>query len=698
MRYVEVALNVPLNQTFTYSTLPDDTEKVSLKEQSLELELDLIKTKKTTVKTFSPEIGKRAEVKFGNRRLTGIIVKTFDQLPKDLPYDASKIRPLIRVLDEQPVLTQELISLGIWMSGYYLTPIGEILNSMIPSGKRETDSSSFSFTEEFPEQKIVELSKEQIDAIAAITKAGESENKYHYLYGTTGSGKTEVFLQVAENILKKGKGIIYLVPEIGLTPQVIEAVTIRFGSTVAVLHSGLTPSQKLSEWNRILRKEARIVIGARSAVFAPVPDLGLIIIDEEHDLSYKSNNTPRYHARQIAMFRCSKLNIPLLMGSATPSVESWNSISNGQFECHKLTKRLAGGSPPKIKIIDLSKQNISGQSISEELFNAVNKAINEKRQSILFLNRRGFNHFFRCSYCGYELKCKNCSVPLTFHKSYNRLKCHYCGWSIEPPSSCPQCGSFDIGYSGFGTEFIESEVKAKFPNARIVRVDTDSLTKKGELQEKLDAFKKGEYDIMLGTQMIAKGLNFPNLKIVGVILADTGLHLPDFRAAEKTFSLITQVAGRAGRYFPDGEVYVQTYNPGAESIYYACNSKVNEFYSSEISTRKLLEFPPFSRLIRLVFRSPNLEDAKSTAYSAKLILTEHLSELKKQFSSLSEDVEILGESECPINKIAANYRYQILLKSKNIHVLQKMVAHLINDFTHPANVYIETDIDPVNLL
>ena len=231
-----------------------------------------------------------------------------------------------------------------------------------------------------------------------------------------------------------------------------------------------------------------------------------------------------------------------------------------------------------------------------------------------------------------------------------------------------------------------------------MRVDTDSLTKKGELQEKLDAFKKGEYDIMLGTQMIAKGLNFPNLKIVGVILADTGLHLPDFRAAEKTFSLITQVAGRAGRYFPDGEVYVQTYNPGAESIYYACNSKVNEFYSSEISTRKLLEFPPFSRLIRLVFRSPNLEDAKSTAHSAKLILAEHLSELKKQFSSLSEDVEILGESECPINKIAANYRYQILLKSKNIHVLQKMVAHLINDFTHPPNVYIETDIEPVNLL
>lgn len=697
MKYAEIALNVPLNQTFTYLTLAEGTDRVSLKGENLQPDL-LTKTRKSTVKNFESQIGKRAEVKFGNRRLTGIIVKLFDELPKDLPYDASKIRPIIRVLDEEPLLTSELINLGIWMSNYYLTPIGEILNSMIPSGKRETSSQDFSFTDEFPEQKIVTLSDEQKKAIESITSSNNETVKFHYLYGTTGSGKTEVFLQVAEKILKKGKGIIYLVPEIGLTPQVIEAVTMRFGSTVAVLHSGLTPSQKLTEWNRILHKEARIVIGARSAVFAPVPQLGLIIIDEEHDGSYKSNNTPRYHARQIAMYRCSKLAIPLLMGSATPSVESWNSISNGQFECHKLTKRLAGGAPPKIKIIDLSKQPSSGQSISQELFEAIDKAVAKKRQAILFLNRRGFNHFFRCSYCGYELKCKNCSVPLTYHKSINRLKCHYCGWSLEAPNSCPQCGSFDVGYSGFGTEFIEAEVKAKFPNARVVRVDTDSLTKKGELQDKLDAFKKGEYDIMLGTQMIAKGLNFPNLKVVGIVLADTGLHLPDFRASEKTFALITQVAGRAGRFFPDGEVYVQTYNPGAESIYYACNSKVNEFYSSEISTRKLLEFPPFSRLVRLVFRSPNLEDAKSTAHNAKQILEEQLSELKKKFSSLSADVEILGESECPINKIAANYRYQIILKSKNINILQRMTDHLINDFTHPSNVYIETDIDPVNLL
>ncbi len=697
MQYLEIALNVPINQTFTYSDLPDGTEKILLNEKSIQNELIPTKRNKS-VKNFKSEIGKRAEVKFGNRRLIGIILKIYDKLPENLPYDKSKIRPIIRVLDEKPILTFELINIGKWMSNYYITPIGEVLSSIIPSGKKETEASAFSFVEEFPNNKEIILSDEQKKAIDEILNSDFSSNNYHYLYGTTGSGKTEVFLQVAKAILKKGKGIIYLVPEIGLTPQVIEDVSLRFGSTVAVLHSGLTPSQRLSEWNRILNKEARIVIGARSAVFAPVPDLGLIIIDEEHDGSYKSNISPRYHARQVAMYRTSKLKIPLILGSATPSVESWHSISNEQFICHKLTKRLAGGVAPKINCIDLSLENIQGQCISTKLQKEIENTLQEKRQVILFLNRRGFNHFFRCSSCGYELKCKNCSVALTYHKSTNRLKCHYCGWSINPPSSCPNCNSFDIGYSGFGTEYIESEVKAKFPNARILRIDTDSLTKKNELKDKIDAFKKGEYDILLGTQMIAKGLNFKNLKLVGIILADTSLHLPDFRASEKTFSLITQVAGRAGRYFPDGIVFVQTYTPFAESIYFACKGKTNEFYSSEITQRKMFDFPPFSRLVRLVFRSPNLEDSKSTACNAKQILENKLDEFKKKFSEQAEDVEILGESECPLQKISSNYRYQILLKSKNISILQQLVSHLIYDFTHPNNVYIEIDIDPINLL
>ena len=697
MKYLQVALNVPINQTFTYSALDENTTTVNTNKTD-SVQEELFKKRKVNAKTYAPEIGKRVEVKFGNRRMTGIITKIFDSLPENLGFDEKKIRPIVKIPDETPILTEELMLLGLWMSSYYLCPVGEVLNSIIPSGKRESEYSAFSFVEDFSDFKDMELSDEQKNAVKEICENDSDENKFHYLYGTTGSGKTEVFMRVAENILKQGKGIIYLVPEIGLTPQVIEAVVNRFGKTAAVLHSGLTPNQKLSEWNRILKKEARIVIGARSAVFAPVPDLGLIIIDEEHDGSYKSDDSPRYHARQVAMYRCTKLKIPLLMGSATPSVESWNSISNGQFYCHKLTRRLAGGTMPKIKCIDLSKQNIQGQSISEELRNAIEHTLEEKKQAILFLNRRGFNHFFRCSYCGYEIKCKNCSVPLTYHKSLNRLKCHYCGWSIEPPSSCPNCGSYDIGYSGFGTEFIESEVKSKFPNARVIRVDTDSLTKKGELQEKIDSFKKGQYDIMLGTQMIAKGLNFPNLKLVGIILADTSLHLPDFRASEKTFSLITQVAGRAGRYFPDGIVYVQTYNPTAESIYYACQGKTNEFYSSEITQRKMLGFPPFARFVRLVFRCPVLEDARQTAKNAKEILNAKLEEYRKKYSEQASDVEIMGESECPLAKVSANYRYQIMLKSKNISLLQKLASHLLYDFSKPQNVYIEVDIDPVNLL
>ena len=279
----------------------------------------------------------------------------------------------------------------------------------------------------------------------------------------------------------------------------------------------------------------------------------MIIIDEEHDSSYKSGNTPRYHARQTAMYRACKLKTPLIMGSATPSVEAWHLMNCGKLLKHTLSKRLAGGEKPSIKCINLNQSVMQG-CISEELKNEIETTLKEKKQAILFLNRRGFTHFFRCSTCGFEMKCKNCSVSMTFHKSENRLRCHYCGWHILPPSSCPKCGSLDIGYSGFGTEFIEAETAQKFPNARIVRVDTDSVSKKGELQNKIDAFKKGEFDIMLGTQMVAKGLNFPNLKTVGIILADTALHLPDFRATERTFSLITQVAGRAGRFFPDGKV------------------------------------------------------------------------------------------------------------------------------------------------
>lgn len=665
--YLQIVLNIPLNQTFTYSCRVSDSDEV---------------------RTL-PEIGKRAEIRFGNRKATGFITAVSEYVPENCPVSEDKIRAVTKIIDTEPLFNQELLSLAGWVSRYYLCSIGEAVFSIIPSrGKRDSNVPGFSFEDDFSDKTTKTLSEEQEKAINAITESCKTgKTSFHYLYGATGTGKTEVFLQCAEWLLNAGKGVIYLVPEIGLTPQVVKAVVKRFGNTAAVLHSGLTPSQKLTEWKKILHREARIVVGARSAVFAPVPDLGLVIIDEEHDSSYKSGETPRYHARQVAMYRCSKLNIPLVMGSATPSVEAWHSMSTGRLISHSLTKRLAGGAMPRIKIINLSQTKNSG-CISDELADEVRKTVAEKKQVILFLNRRGFTHFFRCGQCGYEMTCKNCSVPMTYHKTENRLRCHYCGWTTQPPVSCPACGSLDVGYSGFGTEYIESETHVKFPNARILRIDTDALTKKGELEEKLDAFRRGEYDILLGTQMVAKGLNFPALQLVGVVLADTGLHMPDFRAAERTFSLITQVAGRAGRFFPDGKVLVQTYNPFREPVLFACKGETKEFYSYELNQRKLLGFPPFSRMVRLVFRSAKQDQAAASAEQAAEILRE----------LVGKNGETIGPAECPLLKISMNFRYQILLKGQNIGALQEAAEKLLYNYTHPQTVYIECDVDPVSLM
>lgn len=666
MIFLDIVLNVPVNQAFTYSYIPLENQKPE----------------------NIPQIGKRAEVRFGNKKMTGFITKIYDSFPSHCAVPLEKIKQVSKIVDSEPLITQELLETAIWVSKYYLCTIGEAVNSILPSARRESSEQSFSFDSEISAGIRQNLSEEQKKAVNDIlAHAEKNESSFHYLYGPTGSGKTEVFLQTAEQILKKNKGVIYLVPEISLTQQVVDSVVNRFGPQVAVLHSSLTQSQKLTQWKKILHREARIVIGARSAIFAPVPDLGMIIIDEEHDSSYKSGNTPRYHARQTAMYRASKLKIPLIMGSATPSVEAWHLMNCGKLLKHTLSKRLAGGEKPSIKCINLNQSVMQG-CISEELKNEIETTLKEKKQAILFLNRRGFTHFFRCNTCGFEMKCKNCSVSMTFHKSENRLRCHYCGWHILPPSSCPKCGSLDIGYSGFGTEFIEAETAQKFPNARIVRVDTDSVSKKGELQNKIDAFKKGEFDIMLGTQMVAKGLNFPNLKTVGIILADTALHLPDFRATERTFSLITQVAGRAGRFFPDGKVFVQTYNPENQAISFACSANTEGFYDFEINQRKLLSFPPFSRLIRLVFRSSNQIKAQMTSEDAANLI-ENLK---------IPGVEILGPSECPLSKISQNYRFQLILRGEKIVPLQNAVRKLLFDYRHPQEVYIECDVDPVSLL
>lgn len=661
--FLELVFNLPVFQSFTYR-VPAVAEGKS-------------------PPAFASYVGRRASVNFGSRRLVGFVISEREALGDGCPFDESAVKPILRVVDGEPIFSAAEIALARWIASFYLCAEGEALSAMLPSGKREVDAELPEFGEdEFPEGRV-DLSDEQEKAIHGVLDEGD--RRPAYIYGVTGSGKTEVFLQAAEATLARGLGIVYLVPEIALTHQVVDSVIARFGNLAAVLHSGLSGSKRLSEWMRIKRGEARIVVGARSAVFAPIEKLGLIIIDEEHDGSYKSGTTPRYHARQVAMRRAAAEGCALVMGSATPSLEAWHQIKTGAIRIYPLTRRLAGGSFPEIEIVTLGAD---GNAISGRLASEIRAAKDAGRQTILFLNRRGFTHFFRCNTCGYELKCRNCSVPLTWHRGAGVMKCHYCGWQVSPPSSCPECGSLDVGYAGFGTEFIEEEVKRTFPGYSIRRVDTDSLAKKGAMKAALDDFRDGKTDILLGTQMVAKGLNFPGVRLVGIALADTGLHMPDFRASERTFALIVQVAGRAGRFFPDGRVIIQTWNPRAPAIVFAQRCDVEGFYAYELAQRAELGFPPFARLVRLVFRSKSESIASDGARGAADILK----------ALIPADAEAMGPAECPIAQISGNWRYQIILRGSSLQPLQKAARSFLTGYKTPPGLYVEADVDPVSLL
>jgi primosomal protein N' (replication factor Y) len=531
---------------------------------------------------------------------------------------------------------------------------------------------------------------------AAVVAAGEgnaaaaprSAPTMFYLYGITGSGKTEVFLRAAEIMLKAGKSVIYLVPEIALTYQTAEAIGKRFGAEATTFHSEMGQGARFTEWLRIKRGEVRIVVGPRSAVFAPVRELGLIIIDEEHDGSYKSGTTPRYHARQVAMRRCSgEGGGRLVMGSATPSVEAWKLMGEGVITRLDLTRRLSGGSVPRIKPVNLARAE---GCLTNELKDEIRKTAQMGRQTILFLNRRGFAYFYHCPECGYELTCQRCSVSLTWHKEKKRALCHYCGYEEVPPLACPKCGSLTAGYAGFGTEMIEEEVRRVFPDLRIRRADADSTKTKGSLQKTLESFRAHDFDILLGTQMVAKGLNFPGVRLVGVVLADTGLHLPDFRAVERVFSLIVQVAGRSGRYFPDGKVIVQTFRPDDPAIQSACALDVEGFFAAELAQRELLGFPPYTRLIRFTIRG--YDEARANAAIMRLgTIAEPL---------LPADADMLGPAECPISMIARSHRRQLLLRGHTMSTLHRAARTIIAQYDHgrDSRVYLEVDVDPVSLL
>ncbi|MDR7856392.1 primosomal protein N' [Tissierella sp.] len=538
------------------------------------------------------------------------------------------------------------------------------------------------------------------DKIVDAFNGKSSKNKF-LINGVTGSGKTEIYLQLVEEMIKKGKTSIILVPEISLTPQTIDRFVGRFGDLVAVLHSKLSYGERFDQWRRIKEGKVKIVVGARSAVFAPCQNLGLIIIDEEHETTYKSSQNPKYNTIEVGGKRCDIEGAYLVLGSATPSLESYYSSLNGDIVLLELDERVNNYLLPEVKVVDMRDElNNGNKSIfSKELYNSIKENLNINKQIILFLNRRGFSTFVSCRKCGYVVKCDNCDISMTYHRNINRLRCHYCGLSINPPTMCPVCKSNYIKYFGVGTEQVESLTKELFPDARVARMDMDTTTKKGSYENMLMDMKNGQIDILIGTQMIAKGLDFENVTLVGIIAADITLNLPDFRSPERAFQLVTQVAGRAGRGDYSGEVILQTYNPEHYSIKFSKDHNYKEFYKTEVNLRKEFLYPPFIHIISLLIYGENNNKVEIVSKQVYNLLINESTWIEK--SEL--DNYIIGPYPAPLEKIKNNFRWQILIKSnkefiESLKAILKRVCILNEYKLNVEDVKFSIDIDPNSIL
>ena len=541
--------------------------------------------------------------------------------------------------------------------------------------------------------KKLKLTEEQQDAFNKIDKTiNNNENKEFLLYGVTGSGKTEIYLQLIEKIIQKNKTAIVLVPEISLTPQMVERFIARFGQEkIAVLHSKLSIGERYDQWNKIKNGECKIVIGARSAIFAPIQNLGLIIIDEEHDSSYKSETNPRYNAKELAGYMAKKNNIPLVLGSATPDISTYYKAENNKIEMLKLTKRANESNLPKVDVIDLREELANGNRsiLSRKLYEEIEKNLKDKKQTILFLNRRGYSTFVMCRDCGYTVKCKNCNITMTYHIKTNKLKCHYCGHEEKNLTECPECHSKNIKYFGTGTQRLEEDINKIFPEATTIRMDIDTVTRKNSHEEILNKFKNDNIDILIGTQMVVKGHHFPNVTLVGVIAADSSLYIEDYRANERTFQILTQVAGRAGREKLPGRVIIQTYNPDNFAI--ECSKKQNydEFYETEIELRKQLKYPPFCDIISIGLTDTDNNKIKNV--SERLY-----NNISRTIKNEKMDFNIYKPLPCPIDKIKNKYRWRIILKGK----LNNKIIDIINKSIEQVNsktTRIIVDTNPTNL-
>ena len=743
--YVEAALPVPLRRVFTY--------RVPEKFRG------------------SIRLGTRVKLPFGKREMTGYAVGLHAELPPDVDIDESKIKEIIEVSDDEPLITPEILKLTQWTADYYSSFWGEMLKASLPAGintekvrpKRRkavrlmAAAGSSAATDKLltePQQKIVDLlmanggempftevlaradvgaspintlakrglleiyvedvhrdplrkasiparedftlAAEQQWALDSITTALSDDGKFKafLLHGVTGSGKTEVYIQAMQIALKHGRSAAMLVPEIALTPVFSRRLRSVFGSEVAILHSNLSAGERYDEWRRIRRGDARIAIGTRSAVFAPLENIGLIIVDEEHDPSYRQHESPFYNARDVAVMRANLAGAVVVLGSATPAMESFYNAQAGKYTYLHLPERIGGRSMADAKLINMREVfKAAGKdvAISPEMVEAIRQTHAKGDQIIILLNRRGFSQFVLCRTCGETIKCKNCDITLTFHRNNNSLICHYCNYREASPRTCPHCESEYLYFVGEGTENIAEQLAKKFPELRIARVDRDTMAHKGELDQVLLDFEAGRLDMLVGTQMISKGHDFPNVTLVGVLGIDIGLGLPDLRSAERTFQLITQVAGRSGRGDKPGRVLIQTYYPEHYALRHAVKQDYEGFYREEIKYRERMAYPPFYVLASIMIRHRDHAFAMRNANTLRRAL---------DAANHAKHARILGPAPASLTRLKNEFRIQIILKGKTRRSLRELLDISLADAEHQGcdlrTVYVE--IDPVNLM
>ncbi len=614
--------------------------------------------------------------------------ESIKQIIQDLPARSQKVARLLTYLlaSGQPQWEQQALLAASQVSASSLKTA--LKHGYIKSQKVSVyrDPLAHLEVEQSQSRTLTEAQEAVYEQVAQALEAHQDQT--FLLEGVTGSGKTEVYLQLMAKASQMGRGAILLVPEIALTPQMVRQVKSRFQTGVAVLHSGLTNSQKYDEWRRIIRGQATIVVGARSSIFAPIRDLGLVIIDEEHETTYKQSDTPRYHAREVAIWRCHYHQAPLVLGSATPSLESRSRAQVGRYQHLRLPERVNGRPLPPVTLVDMTKE--MAQQTTDELSSVLKDKIADRlakgQQIVLLLNRRGYASYMLCRECGQVIQCPRCDISLTYHKHEHRLKCHYCDYQSPVPDRCPNCHSDYLRTFGLGTQKIEELLNQHFPTARIIRMDMDTTRKKGQHEALLDRFRRHEADILLGTQMIAKGLDFETVTLVGVINADTALNLPDFRAGEKTFQLLTQVAGRTGRGRFEGEVLIQTYNPDHYVMQLAQQHDYESFFYYEMKRRHLGHYPPYFYTTLITI---------SSKYQAKAQAMSH--QVKQALLASGAALEILGPSQGAIARINERYYFQLLLKYKDGQVIKESLGAILDQSQLEAKqgIYITIDHEPL---